>query len=163
MLLLGFDFELGCLWWDCSYLWGKRSVCIFICVLLLFKLLVAELIFTNRCDWSRVVVYYVMNFSGLQNMWDLTPDTDLLMELPEEYNFETALADLIVSLSNTVDKMTWLCVWSFLVIRSDTLLLIYQDNSLQAVWSNSKNDRRLIRYDITVVTIRLVHNLSLYH
>lgn len=30
-------------------------------------------------------------------MWDLTPDTDLLMELPEEYNFETALADLIVS------------------------------------------------------------------
>lgn len=51
-----------------------------------------------------------MNFSGLQNMWDLTPDTDLLMELPEEYNFETALADLIVSLSNTADKMTWLCV-----------------------------------------------------
>lgn len=30
-------------------------------------------------------------------MWDLTPDTELLMELPEEYTFETALADLIVS------------------------------------------------------------------
>ena len=30
-------------------------------------------------------------------MWDLTPDTDLLKELPEEYTFETALADLIVS------------------------------------------------------------------
>ncbi|XP_039056960.1 structural maintenance of chromosomes flexible hinge domain-containing protein GMI1-like isoform X2 [Hibiscus syriacus] len=30
-----------------------------------------------------------------ENMWDLTPDTDLLMELPEEYNFESALADLI--------------------------------------------------------------------
>ncbi|KAK9049166.1 hypothetical protein SSX86_031867 [Deinandra increscens subsp. villosa] len=28
-------------------------------------------------------------------MWDLTPDTELLMELPEEYTFETALADLI--------------------------------------------------------------------
>jgi len=30
-------------------------------------------------------------------MWDLTPDTELLKELPEEYTFETALADLIVS------------------------------------------------------------------
>lgn len=30
-------------------------------------------------------------------MWDLTPDTDLLMELPEEYTFETALADLMAS------------------------------------------------------------------
>lgn len=34
----------------------------------------------------------------MQNMWDWTPDTDLLLELPEEYTFETALADLIVSL-----------------------------------------------------------------
>ncbi|KAG5617265.1 hypothetical protein H5410_017089 [Solanum commersonii] len=47
-------------------------------------------------------------------MWDLTPDTDLLKELPEEYTFETALADLI-------------------------------DNSLQAVWSKSIDQRRLIR------------------
>ncbi|XP_004307994.1 PREDICTED: uncharacterized protein LOC101315387 [Fragaria vesca subsp. vesca] len=30
-----------------------------------------------------------------ENMWDLTPDTDLLKELPQEYTFETALADLI--------------------------------------------------------------------
>ncbi|KAL9250225.1 Structural maintenance of chromosomes flexible hinge domain-containing protein [Drosera capensis] len=30
-----------------------------------------------------------------KNMWDLTPSTELLMELPEEYTFETALADLI--------------------------------------------------------------------
>ncbi|URE42720.1 hypothetical protein MUK42_32615 [Musa troglodytarum] len=29
------------------------------------------------------------------NMWDLTPHTDLLAELPAEYTFETALADLI--------------------------------------------------------------------
>ncbi|XP_027771413.1 structural maintenance of chromosomes flexible hinge domain-containing protein GMI1-like [Solanum pennellii] len=49
-----------------------------------------------------------------ENMWDLTPDTDLLKELPEEYTFETALADLI-------------------------------DNSLQAVWSKSTDQRRLIR------------------
>ncbi|KAM3323723.1 putative protein isoform X1 [Capsicum chacoense] len=28
-------------------------------------------------------------------MWDLTPDTDFLKELPEEYMFETPLADLI--------------------------------------------------------------------
>lgn len=32
-------------------------------------------------------------------MWDLTPDTDLLKELPQTYSFETALADLIVSFS----------------------------------------------------------------
>ncbi|VVA11274.1 PREDICTED: DEFECTIVE IN MERISTEM [Prunus dulcis] len=30
-----------------------------------------------------------------ENMWDLTPVTDILKELPEEYTFETALADLI--------------------------------------------------------------------
>ncbi|KAK9994804.1 hypothetical protein SO802_024507 [Lithocarpus litseifolius] len=59
-----------------------------------------------------------------ENMWDLTPDTDLLMELPEEYNFETALADLI-------------------------------DNSLQAVWSNSKNDRRLICVSIAADKISI--------
>lgn len=59
-----------------------------------------------------------------ENMWDLTPDTDLLMELPEEYNFETALADLI-------------------------------DNSLQAVWSNSKNDRRLISVSIAADKISI--------
>ncbi|KAH9724073.1 Structural maintenance of chromosomes flexible hinge domain-containing protein GMI1 [Citrus sinensis] len=52
-----------------------------------------------------------------ENMWDLTPDTDLLRELPEDYTFETALADLI-------------------------------DNSLQAVWTNAKNERRLISVNI---------------
>ncbi|KAL3838064.1 hypothetical protein ACJIZ3_022655 [Penstemon smallii] len=30
-----------------------------------------------------------------EDMWDLTPDTDLLKELPDDYTFETALADLI--------------------------------------------------------------------
>ncbi|XP_045808734.1 structural maintenance of chromosomes flexible hinge domain-containing protein GMI1 isoform X2 [Trifolium pratense] len=30
-----------------------------------------------------------------ENMWDLTPDTQLLLELPEEYTFEAAIADLI--------------------------------------------------------------------
>ncbi|CAN4085710.1 unnamed protein product [Withania somnifera] len=53
-----------------------------------------------------------------ENMWDLTPDTDLLKELPEEYTFETALADLI-------------------------------DNSLQAVWSNHADQRRLISLKLT--------------
>ncbi|XP_058100475.1 structural maintenance of chromosomes flexible hinge domain-containing protein GMI1-like isoform X2 [Magnolia sinica] len=53
-----------------------------------------------------------------QNMWDLTPDTDLLSELPAEYTFETALADLI-------------------------------DNSLQAVWSNTLGDRRLVSVAVT--------------
>ncbi|KAK4431325.1 Structural maintenance of chromosomes flexible hinge domain-containing protein GMI1 [Sesamum alatum] len=57
-----------------------------------------------------------------EEMWDLTPDTDLLKELPDDYTFETALADLI-------------------------------DNSLQALWSNSKLERRLIRYDIAIVEL----------
>ncbi|KAK9672435.1 hypothetical protein RND81_12G100500 [Saponaria officinalis] len=50
-------------------------------------------------------------------MWDLTPDTDFLSELPDDYMFETALADLI-------------------------------DNSLQAVWSNGKDERKLISIEI---------------
>ncbi|MCD7458064.1 hypothetical protein HAX54_037085 [Datura stramonium] len=40
------------------------------------------------CDGSAEADKY-------ENMWDLTPDTDLLKELPEEYTFVTALADLI--------------------------------------------------------------------
>lgn len=52
-----------------------------------------------------------------EDMWDLTPDTDLLKELPDEYTFETALADLI-------------------------------DNSLQAVWSNRKGEKRLISVEL---------------
>ncbi|XP_031495108.1 structural maintenance of chromosomes flexible hinge domain-containing protein GMI1-like isoform X2 [Nymphaea colorata] len=52
-----------------------------------------------------------------QNMWDLTPDTDLLSELPAEYTFESALADLI-------------------------------DNSLQAIWFNAPEERKLIRITI---------------
>ncbi|XWS50347.1 hypothetical protein CRYUN_Cryun12cG0080300 [Craigia yunnanensis] len=35
-------------------------------------------------------------------MWDLTPDTDLLMELRGEYTFESALADLIDNSSQAV-------------------------------------------------------------
>ncbi|XP_058724701.1 structural maintenance of chromosomes flexible hinge domain-containing protein GMI1 isoform X2 [Vicia villosa] len=53
-----------------------------------------------------------------ENMWDLTPDIDLLLELPEEYDFEAAIADLI-------------------------------DNALQAVWSNGKNNRKLVRVNVT--------------
>ncbi|GAV66190.1 LOW QUALITY PROTEIN: HATPase_c_3 domain-containing protein, partial [Cephalotus follicularis] len=65
----------------------------------------------------KTVIIAGIYLFGFQNMWNLTPDTDLLTELPEEYTNETALADLI-------------------------------DNSLQAVWSNGKEDRRLIRVDI---------------
>ncbi|KAL0658761.1 hypothetical protein Bca4012_079346 [Brassica carinata] len=63
-----------------------------------------------------------------ENLWDLTPDTDLLKELPENYSFETALADLIVSVS---------------------VLLSKKDNSLQAVWSCSPGERRLISVDVS--------------
>ena len=54
-----------------------------------------------------------MNFSGLQNVWDLTPDTDLLKELPEEY---TCKFDC--KLSNSVGKLIWLCAYSFSLIGS---------------------------------------------
>ncbi|KAL8049446.1 hypothetical protein ABFX02_06G021100 [Erythranthe guttata] len=52
-----------------------------------------------------------------EDMWDLTPDTDLLKELPDDYTLETALADLI-------------------------------DNSLQALWSNERGERRLISVEL---------------
>ncbi|KAF2291896.1 hypothetical protein GH714_036024 [Hevea brasiliensis] len=70
----------------------------------------------HKCHILRLHDGSKMTIDIYENMWDLTPDTDLLRELPEEYTFETALADLI-------------------------------DNSLQAVWSNGKNDRRLISVD----------------
>ncbi|XP_071695231.1 uncharacterized protein [Rutidosis leptorrhynchoides] len=44
-------------------------------------------------NWSEFVGW----FDGWMNIWDLTVGTELLVELPEEYTFETALADLIVS------------------------------------------------------------------
>ncbi|CAM0949513.1 unnamed protein product [Alopecurus aequalis] len=52
-----------------------------------------------------------------ENMWDLTPPTELLQELPAEYSTESALADLV-------------------------------DNSLQALWSNGKKERKLIRITV---------------
>ncbi|KHN14095.1 hypothetical protein glysoja_033322 [Glycine soja] len=64
---------------------------------------------------------------SFENMWDWTPDTDLLLELPEEYTFETALADLI-------------------------------DNSLQAVWSNGEDKRKLIRVNLGKSKISIFDN-----
>ncbi|KAJ0546967.1 hypothetical protein HanIR_Chr08g0366831 [Helianthus annuus] len=55
----------------------------------------------TRLELNRV--YYLRLDDGslpatiYENMWDFTPDTELLMELPEEYTFEIALADLIVT------------------------------------------------------------------
>lgn len=47
-------------------------------------------------------LYHILIISlcclAVQDMWDLTPDTDLLKELPDDYTCETALADLIVRL-----------------------------------------------------------------
>lgn len=56
-----------------------------------------------------------MNLFCFQNMWDLTPDTDLLRELPEDYTFETALADLIVRQLEIFKKMEFIafCALSF--------------------------------------------------
>ncbi|KAF7830720.1 structural maintenance of chromosomes flexible hinge domain-containing protein GMI1 [Senna tora] len=79
----------------------------------------------NKCHmlWLRDECTVVPK--TFENMWDLTPDTDLLLELPEEYSFETALADLI-------------------------------DNSLQAVWSNERDERRLISVDLFLFMIFLL-------
>ncbi|PVH66072.1 hypothetical protein PAHAL_1G141200 [Panicum hallii] len=52
--------------------------------------------------------------STFENMWDLTPQTDLVQELPAEYSTESALVDLT-------------------------------DNALQAVWSNGRGERKLIK------------------
>lgn len=41
--------------------------------------------------------FFFLCMHVLQNMWDLTPETDLLAELPAQYTFEASLADLIVS------------------------------------------------------------------
>ncbi|KAJ0897919.1 putative histidine kinase/HSP90-like ATPase superfamily [Helianthus annuus] len=51
-------------------------------------------VFRNCLKLTKLEMNKVHNLR-LDNMWDLTPDTELLMELPEEYTFETALADLI--------------------------------------------------------------------
>lgn len=82
----------------------------------------------------------------MQNMWDLTPDTDLLLELPEEYNFEAAIADLIVS---SLTKQTINSIFFMMVLHISILTLLfiyYQDNALQAVWFNGKNSQKLVRY-----------------
>nr|XP_010915961.1 structural maintenance of chromosomes flexible hinge domain-containing protein GMI1 [Elaeis guineensis] len=49
----------------------------------------------NKCHILRLHDGAGRSVNTFQNMWDLTPDTDLLAELPAEYTFETALADLI--------------------------------------------------------------------
>ncbi|KAI3410561.1 uncharacterized protein J3R85_018768, partial [Psidium guajava] len=58
-----------------------------------------RIIFDNFKPYKRHIIR-LHDGSGnaadtFEDMWDLTPDTELLKELPEEYNFETALADLI--------------------------------------------------------------------
>lgn len=59
----------------------------------------------------------------MQNMWDLTPDIDLLLELPEEYDFEAAIADLIVS-SLTKQTINSVFYESFAHINTNTVIHI---------------------------------------
>ncbi|VVB17361.1 unnamed protein product [Arabis nemorensis] len=49
----------------------------------------------NLCHIIRLDDGSGITSTMYENLWDLTPDTDLLKELPENYSFETALADLI--------------------------------------------------------------------
>ncbi|KAH9603600.1 hypothetical protein KSS87_015976 [Heliosperma pusillum] len=49
----------------------------------------------NKTHFLRLFDGAGHTVDSFQNMWDLTPDTDLLSELPDDYTFETALADLI--------------------------------------------------------------------
>ena len=69
-------------------------------------------------------------------MWDLTPDVELLRELPQEYAFETALADIIVSIYTLEGDMV------FFNVKSANKFLL-QDNSLQAIWSKKNKDRMI--------------------
>ncbi|CAE6119233.1 unnamed protein product [Arabidopsis arenosa] len=101
------------------------------------------------------------NIIRLDNIWDLTPDTDLLKELPQTYSFETAIADLIWLGGGKVEDM---CQDGKTPSSglSYTYKLVYhgcsndehrdsdkaEDNSLQAVWSCSRGDRRLISVDV---------------
>ncbi|KAF5195246.1 Gamma-irradiation and mitomycin c induced protein [Thalictrum thalictroides] len=71
----------------------------------------------NKCHFLILHDGVKDSVDTFENMWDLTPGTDILMELPQEYSFETALADLI-------------------------------DNSLQAVWSNAHDERKLVSVTI---------------
>ncbi|WCJ44422.1 Structural maintenance of chromosomes flexible hinge domain-containing protein GMI1 [Euphorbia peplus] len=71
----------------------------------------------NKCNFLKFHDGSSVSADTYENMWDLTPDIELLRELPEEYSYETALADLI-------------------------------DNSLQAVWFHSNNNRRFISIDV---------------
>ncbi|KAJ0719237.1 putative histidine kinase/HSP90-like ATPase superfamily [Helianthus annuus] len=59
-----------------------------------------DYVYRNCLKLTKLEMNKVHNLR-LDNMWDLTPDTELLMELPEEYTFETALADLIISIFDT--------------------------------------------------------------
>ncbi|KAM5557603.1 structural maintenance of chromosomes flexible hinge domain-containing protein GMI1 [Rosa sericea] len=49
----------------------------------------------QKCHRLRLQDGLQESATTFENMWDLTPDTDILKELPQEYTFETALADLI--------------------------------------------------------------------
>nr|XP_018675545.1 PREDICTED: uncharacterized protein LOC103968942 isoform X3 [Musa acuminata subsp. malaccensis] len=50
---------------------------------------------TNKCHILRLHDEGGESLDTYHNMWDLTPHTDLLAELPAEYTFQTALADLL--------------------------------------------------------------------
>ncbi|PUZ75246.1 hypothetical protein GQ55_1G139100 [Panicum hallii var. hallii] len=86
--------------------------------------------------------------STFENMWDLTPQTDLVQELPAEYSTESALVDLTVSF---LVRIIYFHIW--LVTLSDgplpqpffVLFCFSQDNALQAVWSNGREERKLIK------------------
>ena len=47
--------------------------------------------------WFLMLFVLMSIIACFQNMWDLTPPTELLQELPAEYSTESALADLVVS------------------------------------------------------------------
>jgi hypothetical protein len=54
-------------------------------------------------------------------MWDLTPDTHLLLELPDDYTFVAAIADLIVS-SLTKQTINSIFYIDFAHINTNTII-----------------------------------------
>lgn len=81
--------------------------------------------------WRRRILAFFMLMcwlACLQNMWDLTPPTELLQELPAEYSTESALADLVVSFLVRI-----FCLLSFIgdhLWRSDLRCLFLSSGQL---------------------------------
>lgn len=70
-----------------------------LCLIDRFENRIKDMIYFESFETDKVYTLRLNDGSNgdevYENMWDLTPDVELLRELPQEYAFESALADLI--------------------------------------------------------------------